>query len=79
MDKLRKLRTQKGLSQQALARSAGVAQSTVSEIEAGKSSPKVKVLIKLATALEVPVSELLEEDSNSVVKVQSLSSKNTAS
>lgn len=60
--RLRQIREERKLSQQALARRAGVAQSTVSEIESGKESPRVKVLAKLAAALGVPVSTLLDEE-----------------
>jgi len=59
--KLQELRRQKGLTQKKLARLSGVSQSNISEIEVGKKYPKVPTLRKLAAALGVRVSDLIEE------------------
>ncbi|MCG8400857.1 MAG: helix-turn-helix domain-containing protein [Firmicutes bacterium] len=61
-NKLTKLRG--GLSQAELAKKAGVPQSAISEIEAGKRVPRADTLHKLATALGVKVSDLLEEQAS---------------
>ncbi|MEW6663032.1 MAG: helix-turn-helix domain-containing protein [Bacillota bacterium] len=60
MIKLKELREQKELSQQGLARKAGVAQSSIHYIETGQKSPTIKVLAKIAAALNVNVSDLIE-------------------
>ncbi|WP_157929396.1 helix-turn-helix domain-containing protein [Mycobacteroides abscessus] len=57
--KIAALRSDKGLPQSALAGVLGVMQSGVSDIEAGRRSLDLKKLYAIATALGVPVSELL--------------------
>jgi transcriptional regulator with XRE-family HTH domain len=56
---LRRLRVKRALSQEALAVDAGVDRSYVGRIERGVENPTVETLDRLATALEVVVSELL--------------------
>jgi transcriptional regulator with XRE-family HTH domain len=57
---LKRFREAKGLSQDALARKARVTREYVNKLEAGRYDPTVGVLKRLAKALGVPVSELLE-------------------
>ena len=58
---VRRLRVQKGLSQVALAKKARVSQGYVAQMEGGVSkNPTLEVLKRLAKALGVPVTELLE-------------------
>jgi transcriptional regulator with XRE-family HTH domain len=57
---LKKLRTAKGLSQDALARRAKITREYVNKLEAGHYDPTVGVLQRLAKALGVPVTALLE-------------------
>ncbi|NLW92817.1 MAG: helix-turn-helix transcriptional regulator [Syntrophomonadaceae bacterium] len=52
----------RGWSQSRLARESGVSQTYISELEAGKWSPNLSVLRKLAAALEIPVVALLDEE-----------------
>ena len=59
---LREHRTRRGLSQQALARRAGVSRTFLAQIERGESTPTVAVLLRLATALGVAAGTLLGED-----------------
>ncbi|NPV80695.1 MAG: helix-turn-helix transcriptional regulator [Firmicutes bacterium] len=61
MNKIKALREQRRLSQQELAKAAGVAQASIHYIETGQKSPTVRTLDKLAAALGVPVSELLDD------------------
>ncbi len=63
MHKVRQLRLQKGLTQLDLARRAGVSQASLSDIETGKCNPTVRMLVKVARALGVAPSELLDDDS----------------
>jgi transcriptional regulator with XRE-family HTH domain len=53
---LRQVRT---LTQEGLAKSAGVPRSTIANLESGTGNPSLTVLIKVANALGVPVDELL--------------------
>ena len=57
---LKRLRVRKGLSQDALARKADITREYVNKLEAGKYDPTVGVLQRLAKALGVPVTELLD-------------------
>jgi putative molybdopterin biosynthesis protein len=61
---LKRARTALGLSQQELARTAGITRQTISGIEAGLYSPSVSVALNLARALGRRVDDLfwLEED-----------------
>ncbi len=56
---LREQRKRRGLSQEALAHEAGVERNYVSLLELGRNSASVKMIFKLANALEVPVSEFM--------------------
>ena len=53
------LRHVRGVTQQALAATAGVPRSTVSNLESGEGNPSLTVLIKIARALGAPIDELL--------------------
>jgi putative transcriptional regulator len=57
---LRKLREQKGLSQDRLAKLADVANNTIIKIEQGENiNPTLETLKKMAKALEVSVDDLI--------------------
>ncbi|HPC83429.1 MAG TPA: XRE family transcriptional regulator [Thermoanaerobaculaceae bacterium] len=58
---LRQLRTERGLSQVALAGRAGLSRNFVAQIERGESLPTVATLARLASALGITSSELLGE------------------
>ena len=53
-------RTRAGLSLSALATRAGIAKSTLSQLESAKGNPSIETLWSLATALDVPFSCLFE-------------------
>ena len=58
---LRKLREQKGLSQERLARLADVANNTIIKMESGENkNPTLDTLQKLAKALAVSVDDLIK-------------------
>jgi len=63
MEQLKRLRTEKGLSQARLAARAEVDPSTVNQIERGAREASPATLRKLAHALDVSLFELLEDDS----------------
>ena len=58
--KLKRVREAKGLSQAALAQRARITREYVNKLEAGRYDPTVGVLQRLAKALGVPVTALLE-------------------
>jgi len=53
------LRHTRSLTQDGLARAAGVPRSTVANLESGEGNPSLVVLVKVAGALGVPIDELL--------------------
>jgi transcriptional regulator with XRE-family HTH domain len=58
---IKKLRKQKGLSQDRLSKEADIALNTVVKIETGESpSPTVEMLEKIAKTLDVPTAELFK-------------------
>lgn len=61
-EKIYKLRIEKGLSQQKLAEKAGLSQATIYYWEKGKRNPKYEQLQKIASALDVTITELSEND-----------------
>ena len=58
---LRRLRLDRGLSQEEFAFEAGLHRTYVSGVERGVRNPTVLVLEEIAKALKVPAAELLEE------------------
>jgi transcriptional regulator with XRE-family HTH domain len=57
---LRALRAERGLSQEALALEAGVQRNYVSLIERGVNKPTITIIFKLATALDMKPSQVVE-------------------
>lgn len=60
--RLRRLRQQRGLSQRALARAAGVSNATVSLIESGRTDPSLGMLKRILDALETSVADFFALD-----------------
>lgn len=57
---LRRERARTGLSLTEVARRAGIAKSTLSQLESGQGNPSVETLWSLGVALDVPFSRLVE-------------------
>ncbi len=57
---LRKIREQKGYSQQQLADIADIAKITIQRIENAKFTATLDVLISISKALKIPLKELLD-------------------
>ncbi|HVZ42692.1 MAG TPA: helix-turn-helix domain-containing protein [Ramlibacter sp.] len=53
------LRHARSLTQEAVAKLAGVPRSTIANLESGEGNPSLSVLVKVAGALGVPIDELL--------------------
>jgi transcriptional regulator with XRE-family HTH domain len=60
-DSLRRMRKDRGLSQEALAEAANLTADYLGFVERGENVPTLTVLLKLAKALSVDASELLSE------------------
>jgi transcriptional regulator with XRE-family HTH domain len=61
-ENVKKYRAKLGLSQEELARKAGVTYSTLTKIEMGvNQNPKVKTLQQIAAALDVTLDDLMKE------------------
>ena len=58
--RIRTYRLQAGLSQEKLAEIASCDATYLSEIEQGKRNPSLKVIERIATALQIPLSKLFE-------------------
>jgi transcriptional regulator with XRE-family HTH domain len=58
-ENLRSIRETRGLSQQQIAKSAGIPRATWTHLESGAGNPTLAVLVKVAAALEVRLDELL--------------------
>lgn len=56
---LKKLRVARGLSQENFGFEAGLHRTYVSQLERGLKSPSLKTLHKIATALEISLTELI--------------------
>jgi transcriptional regulator with XRE-family HTH domain len=66
---IRRERERAGLSLSELARSAGVAKSTLSQLESGTGNPSLETLWALSVALDVPFSRLVDQPSRPRVTV----------
>jgi transcriptional regulator with XRE-family HTH domain len=64
-DNIKALRTARGLSQQQIAKAAGVPRATWTHLESGAANPTLAVLVKAANALQVRLDELLATPSPS--------------
>lgn len=62
-ERLKKFREENGLTQDQLAKRSGISCRMIQKYESGLSRPRFDTAEKLATALEMPVSELLGEKS----------------
>jgi transcriptional regulator with XRE-family HTH domain len=56
---LQKIRTSKGVTQEELAEKLGVSTSWIGRIETGRAVPNLKLLQRIAQALDVRVKELI--------------------
>ncbi len=59
-DRLRRKRQENSLTQEELAHLSGISQVMIAKIEQGRRQPRLPVLTRLSTALDIPLSELLD-------------------
>lgn len=57
-ENLKRIRTERGISQQELAKKVGVSQTAIYQWEKGTRTPKVDAIAKLASVLDVPPVQL---------------------
>ena len=67
---LRRERQRAGLSLTEVARRAGIAKSTLSQLESGAGNPSVETLWAICVVLEVPFSRLLDPPRPSVTVIR---------
>lgn len=72
-ERIKRLRTEKGISREHLANTAGLNSSYLGMIERSLKCPTVDTLNKIAAALGIPLAELLtfevpDEDKNAVIR-----------
>lgn len=66
MNKVKVLRSKKGLNQRQLAELSHTPQSLISALERGKVKPWVKLAERLSIALDVPIDEIFPHDIKSL-------------
>ena len=59
--RIREIRTERGLSQEALAFDAGVAINSIATLERGEANPTIAVLLSIARVLKVKLRDLVDE------------------
>ena len=54
------LREERGLSQTAVSKRAGISRSALAKIESGRSVPTIETLLKLANSMKLPLTKFLQ-------------------
>lgn len=62
IDRVREIRLHRSMSQLELAEKANISQSFLASLEAGKKSPSVTTILKLAKALEINPGDLFTKN-----------------
>jgi transcriptional regulator with XRE-family HTH domain len=75
---LRRLRKEAGLSQERLALEAGIERNFVSLIERGINQPTIKVIFKLAGALNIGPAEMVKAVEQNLAEAQIRSTRNSS-
>jgi transcriptional regulator with XRE-family HTH domain len=65
---LRRVRRERGLSQEALAEATGLSANFVGEMERGLKAPGLGVVIRLSRALDVSIHDLLVDFTDSAIR-----------
>lgn len=60
-EKIRLLRKKAGLTQKELGQKLGISQAAIGQFETNRSNPQIETLQKIASALDVPVQDLLPD------------------
>ena len=80
-ERIRQARKSKGLNQAELAEQLGMSEMTIRRWETEKSSPRMEEIQKVAQALNIPVSELLDNapETSNVPNIQIVPTQSKAS
>lgn len=73
MEKLKEIRTQKGLTQQEVAKKLNITQATYSGYEAGKYEPSIDILISISKLFKVSIDYLVDNKNNFSIDLSNLS------
>lgn len=66
---IKEKRTKSGLTQEDLAKKLHVSRSTISNWEIDRNYPDIKLIVNISKVLNIPLEELLKEDSDIVNKI----------
>lgn len=66
-EKIKTLRIEKKMTQQKLALECAVEKAGMSRLEAGRSNPTLRTLVRICTALGVPIEELFRKEADHTV------------
>ena len=68
-DRVREARARRGMSRKQLAAGSGVSERYLAQLETGQGNVSILLLRQIASALELPLTELLAEDSGDTVEL----------
>jgi XRE family aerobic/anaerobic benzoate catabolism transcriptional regulator len=68
-ERVREARARRGISRKLLARDSGVSERYLAQLEAGQGNVSILLLRQIATALNLPLTELLAEDAGDAVEL----------
>jgi transcriptional regulator with XRE-family HTH domain len=68
-DNLRRERTRRGLSLSELSRLSSIGKATLSQLESATGNPTIETVFSLSRALDLPISDLLDNDLSDTVTV----------
>src|SRR5712672_4044258 len=68
-DRVREARAKRGMSRKLLAGDSGVSERYLAQLEGGQGNVSILLLRQIAAALDIPLAELLAEDSDEVVEL----------
>jgi transcriptional regulator with XRE-family HTH domain len=61
-ERIKRIRLEKNMSQTLLAEHCGIEKANLSRIESGQANPTVLTLLKISTALKVPVADFFKAE-----------------
>ena len=73
MEKLKEIRTQKGMTQQEVAKKLNITQATYSGYESGKYEPSIDILISISKLFKVSIDYLVNNENNFTIDLSNLS------
>ena len=68
-DRVREVRARRGMTRRMLSRDSGVSERYLAQLEAGQGNISILLLRQIAVALDVPLTELLGEESSEAVEL----------